>query len=123
LTTQKKRRALRAKADRLFSEYIRKRDGRCTRCGSQSFNQCSHHLSRRYLAVRFDPRNATTHCRSCHLFVSMRPLEHEEVILGLIGAEVYAELKRIALANDAPPDYEAVIEELKALLEGVEVGV
>jgi hypothetical protein len=63
-------------ADKVFSQYIRKRDGRCMRCGSRvKFNdndlpvshQCSHYHGRRKESVRFDPDNADCLCYGCHV--------------------------------------------------------
>lgn len=61
-------------ADKAFSEFIRKRAGYCCeRCGKQyepksQGLQCSHHFSRRYHNIRFDPDNALALCYNCHVF-------------------------------------------------------
>jgi hypothetical protein len=63
------------KADTQFSYYIRLRDKRCVRCGSQvRFNiggypnshENSHYQSRGHEATRFDPENCDTLCYACH---------------------------------------------------------
>lgn len=54
--------------DKLFSEYIRKRDGRCLRCGKRENLQCSHIASRRHKAGRWNEWNAIALCPACHLF-------------------------------------------------------
>lgn len=60
--------SLRDKADRLFSEYIRARDGRCITCGTTEALQCSHYYGKKARpAVRYDPRNAHAQCARCHL--------------------------------------------------------
>ena len=69
------------KSDKLFSEYIRKRDGRCTyavRClpgrpWDLKELQCSHYHGRRKESVRFDPRNADAACAACHQYVHDNP--------------------------------------------------
>jgi 5-methylcytosine-specific restriction endonuclease McrA len=53
-------------ADRKFSDYIRKRDGKCIRCGKISNLQCSHFWSRIHSSTRFDPENCDTLCYPCH---------------------------------------------------------
>lgn len=59
---------LREKADRLFSEYIRARDGRCITCSTTEALQCSHFYGKKARpAVRYDPMNAHAQCARCHL--------------------------------------------------------
>lgn len=59
-------------ADKAFSEFIRKRDNyTCQKCGSKHEPNskglhCSHHFSRRYYNIRFDPNNAIALCHNCH---------------------------------------------------------
>ena len=60
----------RDKADELFSQYIRLRDGKCLKCGKTTSLQCSHIEGRRNMRLRFDPMNAITLCAGCHLFWS-----------------------------------------------------
>lgn len=57
----------RDQADKLFSEYIRKRDRRCVLCNSSVNLTCSHYHSRRKESVRFDVDNCDTFCISCHM--------------------------------------------------------
>lgn len=60
-------------ADRVFSRYIRLRDGRCVRCGNTGSGKdgietlhCSHFFGRRKESVRYDPDNCDTLCFGCH---------------------------------------------------------
>lgn len=57
-------------ADRLFSKFVRERDGqRCRNCGVDgrlTQLECSHFFGRRMESVRFDQENADTFCRTCH---------------------------------------------------------
>lgn len=62
-------------ADKLFSQFIRIRDGQCMRCHSEvSFNdkglpvshQTSHYFGRARENTRFDEENADTLCMACH---------------------------------------------------------
>ena len=72
-------------ADRYFSMYIRKRDGKCMRCGSPvQFNdkgdpishQASHFQGRRKEATRFDLDNVDCLCTGCHMYFTANPAEH-----------------------------------------------
>ena len=73
------------KADQLFSQYIRIRDGKCLRCKSPvEFNdkglpvshQASHFQGRGKEATRFDPDNVCTLCMGCHMYFTAHPAEH-----------------------------------------------
>lgn len=59
------------KLDRVFSEYIRKRDGyRCIVCGAtreSTVIQCGHLFSRVSHSARFDELNASAQCMGCNL--------------------------------------------------------
>lgn len=56
------------KADQTFSKYIRKRDGRCCRCGSINGLQASHYFGRGKESTRFDPENVDSLCFGCHQY-------------------------------------------------------
>lgn len=62
-------------ADKAFSEYIRRRDKKCMRCGRRGEGpleiiglQCSHYFGRRSESTRFDPENADALCFFCHQY-------------------------------------------------------
>jgi 5-methylcytosine-specific restriction endonuclease McrA len=76
------------------------RDNRtCRRCGSTQNVQWAHVYSRRYRAIRHDPRNSMCLCSRCHLWQTHHPLEGEAFFRELLGDEVMDELRRIALEN------------------------
>lgn len=64
-------------ADKIFSQYVRLRDRRCMRCGSQVqlndkglpvSHQNSHYFGRTREGTRFEPDNCDTLCHGCHRF-------------------------------------------------------
>lgn len=68
---------LKAKLDRVFSQYIRLRDMmpgdvfRCISCGQiKSIGQadCGHYINRQHMATRFSEINCNAQCRSCNRF-------------------------------------------------------
>ncbi len=69
----KKKPDLKAKLDKVFSEYIRKRDTRngvfkCISCGRiLPYEQadCGHYINRKHMSTRFDEMNCNAQCRSC----------------------------------------------------------
>lgn len=67
-------RQLKKKADKVFSEYIRKRDrGRCYTCGKRGHwkeMQCGHYVRRSCMSLRYDEANAFAQCVRCNIFMS-----------------------------------------------------
>ena len=64
------------KADKVFSQYVRLRDGKCQRChslvqvnlntGLPSSHHASHFFGRGKESTRFDPENVDCLCYPCH---------------------------------------------------------
>ena len=85
-------------SDRLFSEYIRERDGwKCKRCRKQYDKgipnhrmalHCSHFQGRGKEATRFDPLNADALCYGCHQYFTSHPGEHMEWQVAQKGQDV-----------------------------------
>lgn len=67
------RQILVAKLDKVFSLYIRARDGRCVLCGKTDSLQCGHVFSRVAYSVRWDERNAYCQCSGCNLWHEYDP--------------------------------------------------
>lgn len=102
-------------ADKLFSLYIRDRDGNaCRACGSIKAPQCAHIVSRRYRATRWSPDNAVCLCQACHMKYTFRPLEWEAWVEERFPGRL-VQLKQRALVGVAKVDYAAVCDALRAL--------
>ena len=94
--------SLTAKADKVFSLFIRNRDavetkGRCVTCGDVG-TQCGHYVSRRYKALRWDVRNAGLQCSRCNCWGAG---ESDSMALWLVnkyGWEVLNELNYLKIA-------------------------
>lgn len=63
--------------DRIFSEYIRRRDSdqngyiRCISCGKivhWKESDCGHYINRKHSSTRYDENNCNAQCRSCNRF-------------------------------------------------------
>lgn len=114
--------------DKLFSRYIRERDGWvCQKCGqwyqkgSQGL-QCSHFIGRRNMAVRFYPANACAHCFACHMYLTANPLFFAEWIKEYLGEPAYTALKERAqwLPRYREADLRAIQADLRAKLAELE---
>lgn len=84
-----------SRLDRVFSKYIRARDGyRCVVCGSTAYPQCGHILSRVSYATRWDERNAACQCAACNYRHEYTPYPFIKWALANIGIDVLEELQR-----------------------------
>ena len=90
------------KADILFSRYIRRRDGKCVRCGRKGEGdegikglQASHFFSRRNESVRFDLENVDSLCPGCHRYLGTEHRDEYEKLKKKQLGEVRLDMLRI----------------------------
>lgn len=115
------KKTLKNKADKLFSEFIR-RKGYCEWCGKQDNTlQCAHIFSRRFLVTRWEPINAVCLCASCHFKWHQQPIEGVEWIKEYLGEDVYDELRRQAKTSVRKIDLEQQVELIKQYKHAEEV--
>lgn len=88
-----------AKADKLFSIYIRERDQHCYFCNNKA-TQNSHFWGRGHSATRYDPENCDGICGGCHMRHegSKQGLYREKKIEQL-GEDGYMALQRRAMST------------------------
>lgn len=95
------KRALIRRADKLFSEVVRR--GRATNSGYCCCVTCGamlhwkeldagHFVARNYEQVRYDKRNVHPQCRACNRFRSGMGAQYAKYILSSYGREVFDEL-------------------------------
>lgn len=113
-----KRSTIKNKADRVFSLYIRARDGSCKNCGRPDNLQAAHIVSRRYHGTRWDEENCVALCRDCHVFYTHRPLEWS-VWVDENGPVKWEDMRRRALST-TKPDYEVIVAHYTERLKEVE---
>lgn len=89
LKPSKSKKLAKAKADKYFSLFIRRRDtapngiGQCITCSNwYSFESmdCGHFITRDNEPVRYDERNCNAQCRRCNRFKSGKQYEHGQAI-------------------------------------------
>jgi len=82
-------------ADKVFSNFIRKRDGKCKRCGSTTKPlDNSHYWERGRKGTRFDPRNCIALCRECHtIWEHQKNTEYMKWMIKWLGEEEYRALE------------------------------
>lgn len=123
----KDKKTAKAKADRYFSEYIRKRDSvngvaKCCTCGKiVSDFDCGHFISRKYEATRYDERNAHAQCLKCNRFESGHQYAHSKHIEAKYGPDVPELLytKSRMLCKRRQADYEHIASEYKDKLSQI----
>jgi 5-methylcytosine-specific restriction endonuclease McrA len=102
------------RADKLFSKYVRARDGACLNCGSIEFLQAAHIISRSYKSIRVNPDNCVCLCRSCHVMFTHKPLEWEAWVEARFPGR-WDRLRRQALKYERV-DWKAELESLRGLV-------
>jgi Bacteriophage Lambda NinG protein len=116
-------------ADTKFSEIIRKRDGKCVRCGKKEGRlQNSHYWSRVHWATRFNLDNCDTLCWACHYGNEKGweydiQGEYQDYMIKKLGQQGYDRLKilhnqpikkRVAIQN-FQENYEYIKESMSEL--------
>jgi len=81
---------LKAKLDKIFSEYIRRRDvdnhtgfGKCIDCGKETHyleGDAGHFVGRRHLSTRWDEENVHFQHRYCNRFLNGRQYEYGQAL-------------------------------------------
>ena len=121
---------LKAKLDKLFSEYIRKRDSdhrgmcKCISCGKEApafggSTHAGHLFSRRYLATRFDEKNVNSQCAYCNTFLNGNQIKAARGVDAKWGEGTVAELesRMHTTVKLSRVDYEEAIENIKRKIE------
>lgn len=118
----------RSKADKLFSEFIRLRDGySCQRCfktfrGLSPYLHAAHFYGRRGKSTRFDPDNVISLCGTigfpggCHGYFADHPHEFREFMFKRLGEQKFDALVFRA-HTPVKIDEEALVIGLKMALE------
>lgn len=117
---RKKRKNYQQQADRIFSKYVRERDGEC-QAKDEIFPckgnlQCAHILSRRYATTRCHQLNAIALCASHHIYWTHRPLEWEDWIKDRYPGRWEA-LRRAAIFG-GKVDWKVELERVKQECDG-----
>ena len=123
---------LKAKLDKLFSEYIRKRDSdhrgmcKCISCGKEApafggSTHAGHLFSRRYLATRFDEKNVNSQCAYCNTFLNGNQYLASKGVDKKWGDGTVAELesRMHTTVKLSRVDYEEAIENIKRKIEAL----
>lgn len=113
------RRALKATLDKVFSLYIRLRDGRCVTCPSTKDLECSHFYGRSDPALRYDPINCNAQCHSCNQLHNRNREPYEKAMRRIYSAAGMAELNRRRREHRKleDSDYQALIVRYEMLTQ------
>lgn len=101
-------------ADRMWADLI-KAVGRCAVDGCTDTRlEAAHLVPRRFMSVRHSLDNGVALCHDHHAFYTAHPYSWDDWVTERIGADAYLDLKRRAEQRNGPPDYDEIIERLKA---------
>ena len=132
--TKKSRNAtLKAKLDRVFSEYIRLRDTaghskegyfRCISCGQiKPYSQadCGHYIGRQHMATRFNELNCWAQCRKCNRFEEGRKADYRRNLVDRIGEDkvLLLEASQRNTAKISDFEYEEMIKYYKEKIKNL----
>lgn len=98
-------------ADRVFSIFIRRRDGRCVLCGSTSNLTCGHLIKRGKKRVRWDERNCNCLCSGCNYRDNF---DHDIYVLWWINRYGLEEYKWMVVISK--PLYKPTRDELNSII-------
>ena len=119
-TKKTNRKSLVAKLDKVFGDYIKKRDGKCIVCGTRRGLQCGHLFTRAAYSTRWDEENAWGQCPGCnyrHEFDWM-PMQ-DAVARKMIDVDaLYIRHKKVAKLSNG--DLESMIEHYKEKLAALQ---
>jgi len=127
-----KKKRLKEKAWKLFSEYIRRRDAEagyvcCVTCGKRDEwkrMQAGHFISGRNLSILFEPDCVHPQCRGCNLYGHGRQKEYYLFMRERYGLKridsLYIQANTVKKYTES--DYEELIESLKGKLLKMERG-
>lgn len=104
------------KADAEFSKWIRARDKKCARCGTEKNLTCSHFWARQHSKTRYDPDNCIALCwMPCHKYHWEKEKQgaYRDFMLQWLGQEKYSDLH--AKAHQTYPRADAIRDCMKLL--------
>ena len=125
---------LTARLDKLFSEYVRRRDAdkngvvRCCTCNTPHHwkdGDCGHFVPRDRKAVRWDKRNSHFQCPFCNRFRSGEQHKHGEYIDKRYGKGTAQYLQDISRVRGCKVDagwIMVMIEDIKKEIKKINVG-
>lgn len=112
-----------AKLDRVFSEYIRKRDSKdgyftCISCGRVlPYEQadCGHYINRKHMSTRYSEVNCAAQCRKCNRFDEGNMSGFRNGLVSRYGEErvLILEMQKGKTKRYSEVEYKALIEHYK----------
>ena len=105
---------LEERADKLFRDHVKARDGRCLMASFACWGEleCAHIIRRSFKATRWEPINAVTLCSEHHRWYTEHPLAWTAWATEHLGPDTYAALVERAYKGSRP-DVRAIVEDLR----------
>jgi hypothetical protein len=129
--TSRTKKLSKAKADKKFSEYIRRRDAdkdgyiKCCTCPTKKHwkeMDCGHFISRRYEATRHNDKNAGPQCPHCNRFNQGKQFEFAKYVDKRWGEGTADELLLLSkwICKRNQYDYEMIAQEYDEKIKKLE---
>lgn len=122
--------SLKTKMDKLWSEWIRRKDAKggmvaCVTCGTVKRwqeQQCGHFVSRVHLATRFLEQNCAPQCGRCNVLLRGNMIEYAVWMEANWGWQAIRDLRELkhTTVKYSRSDYESMIEDTKAKLASLD---
>lgn len=119
-----------ARLDRIFSQYIRRRDcgfayGYCISCGRVIYyNKCDagHYINRRHMATRYDEMNVNAQCIQCNRFTEGNIQGYRRGLIEKVGEKnvEMLEIKRFNSCKLTDAELDMLIDLFRKKLETLE---
>ena len=101
---------LKKEADRVFSLWIRARDGQCVTCGGRTQLQNGHYIPRNWLGLRYNEKNCNTQDYRCNIALKGNLDEYALFLRRKYGEGILEELKALKVPTSFHrKDFEEVI--------------
>ncbi len=119
-SSKSERKKLIKKLDKIFSEYIRLRDGyKCVLCGSRTNVQAGHLITRNKYSTRWNEENVFAQCKSCNYRHEYQPEIYTSWYIEKFGEKKYLDLVKRSnvIVKYKNYDLETMIEHYKQKIE------
>jgi len=120
-----RRKKLIKELDRVFSLYIRARDGRCVCCGKTDKLTCGHVFSSAHYSARWDEVNAYCQCVGCNFLHEQDPYPYYKYVIGRIGQKRFdlLHMRYSTPAKFTVADIEMLLNKYRKKLQEITNGI
>jgi len=120
------------KLDRVFSEFIRRRDSdqngniSCISCGkivNWKQSDAGHYVNRKHMSLRYDEKNVNAQCRACNRFDEGNVIGYTRGLFAKHGTDIfdYLRVKKSNICKMGSFEYQALISEYQRKIKDLKM--